>query len=258
MWAWGKNDAWRMVEVGSSSTRPSGAESKAAFIEKPRTGNWKPETENSFVLGVREAALLGAIAAELVPDVVRHAEEDFDQAGIKLATRPGGDLFTRGVIRLFGAVRPVGSDGVESVGDGEDAGTEWNLIAFQSAWIAGAVIFFLMRVDDFSGFVQEWNILHDFVSVPGVLLHDFHFVGSELVRLGEDLVGNGHLADVVEKGSAGDDANLFFLQSHFAGNRDRKSSDAAGVAFGFGVFEIESVAESFERDVVGSFQFVQG
>src|SRR6266850_8525865 len=100
-------------------------------------------------LRVGEAALLGAILAEFVPDVVGHAEENFDDARIELATGPCCDFFAGGLVALPGTIGAIGSDGVERVGDGEDAGAERNFFGLEAARVAGAVKFFLMAVDDF-------------------------------------------------------------------------------------------------------------
>ena len=104
---------------------------------------------------MREAALLCAVAAEFVPDVVGHAEKDFDDLRIELASGPELDFFAGGFVSLFGTIGAVGGDGVEGVGDGKDAGAEWNLLALEAARITGAVIFFLVGVDDLGGFGEE-------------------------------------------------------------------------------------------------------
>ena len=46
--------------------------------------------------------------------------------------------------------------------------------------------------------------------------------------------------------------------AHGARQGDGVSGDALGVAFGFGVLEIQRVAERFERDVVGVLEIFHG
>ena len=49
-----------------------------------------------------------------------------------------------------------------------------------------------------------------------MLSHDVHFLVRELAGLVQNFIGDGHLADVVQKGSAGDHVDLFFRQAHLA------------------------------------------
>ena len=100
-----------------------------------------------------------------------------------------------------------------------------------------------MGVHDLGRLREKRNLLDDLIAVIGVLLHDRHFIGFEFARLVQNLVGNGHLADVMQKGSAGDRIDLFAGQSHGACNRDGKGGYALGVAFGFAVFQVQRVAQ---------------
>ena len=80
----------------------------------------------------------------------------------------------------------------------------------------------------------------------------------ELAGLAQDVVGNGHLADVVQESAARDDLDFRRGNAHGAGQRDGVSGDALGVAFGFGVLQVERVAQRLERDVVGVLQIFHG
>ncbi len=51
-------------------------------------------------------------------------QEDLDQLRIELSAGVAVDLFARRFEGLGGAIGPVGGDGVESVGDGEEASAE--------------------------------------------------------------------------------------------------------------------------------------
>src|SRR5438552_887679 len=115
-------------------------------------------------LGMREAAFLGAVTAKFVPDVVGHAEKDLHNIRIELTARPGADFLAGSLVGLLRAIGPIGGDGVKCISNRKDASAERNLITFQAARIAGAVIFFLMGIDDLSRFIEERNIFHDLVS----------------------------------------------------------------------------------------------
>ncbi len=81
--------------------------------------------------------------------------------------------------------------------------------------------------------------------------------GVKLARLVQNLVGNGHLADVVQESSASDDGDLFAGQPHGLGNRNGEGGHAPGMAFGLTIFQIERIAQSFQRDVIGALQIAQ-
>ena len=85
---------------------------------------------------------------EIFPDAFGHREEDFDDLGIELASGPNLDFFLRDREGSSSAIRAIGTDRVERVGDGEDTRTQWNLLAFQAARIPGAIKFLLVGVDN--------------------------------------------------------------------------------------------------------------
>ena len=91
-----------------------------------------------------------------------------------------------------------------------------------------------------------------------MLTHDGDFIRGEGTGLAQNGVWNGHLADVVEKCSASDDANFLSGEIHGAGDRNRKSGHALRVAFGFSIFKIERISQGFQSNVVRPFQIVHG
>ena len=82
--------------------------------------------------------------------------------------------------------------------------------------------------------------------------------GVKLAGLAQNLVGDGHFADVVQECAAGNDLDLLRRNAHGAGQGDGIGGDALGVAFGLRVLEVEGVAERLEGDVVGVFQILHG
>ncbi len=62
----------------------------------------------------------------------------------------------------------------------------------------------------------------------------------------------------MEEGSAGDDAEFVGFDAHGLGECDGVGGDAAGVAFGLLVAEIERIAHGFEGDVVAALEVLHG
>ena len=82
--------------------------------------------------GIRSPVCLTVdLPAQVFPDLVRHLKENFHDLWIELFPRPARYLFTCCLQRLRRAVRPVGSDRIESVGNGKYAGSERDLIPLQ-------------------------------------------------------------------------------------------------------------------------------
>ena len=135
---------------------------------------------------------------------------------------------------------------------------ERDLLAAQAARVAAAVEVLLVGVDDLGGIAQEGNLAHHLVSARAVLAHDLGFIGGERSALEQDGVGGGDLADVVQEGAARDDAELLLVEADLAGQGDGVGGDAAGVAFGLGVAQVQRVAHGLQRDVVTFLQVVHG
>src|SRR5215831_17560725 len=78
-------------------------------------------------------------AAQILPNVVWHLEEDFDNFRIELASRPAQDFRFRRLERLGRTIRAIRGDGIQRVGNRKDARPEGDFPALQAAGIAGAV-----------------------------------------------------------------------------------------------------------------------
>src|SRR6185312_15858611 len=197
-------------------------------------------------------------AAKIDPEGLRDAQEDLDDFGVELVTAATGDLKAGlGEVTSL-AVGAIGSNGVEGIGDGEDARAERNLLSAKTARVAGAVVGFLMRVDDLGRLTQERDFAHHLIAAHAVLAHDGALVWSELAGLEQNTVGDGDLADVVQECAAGDDAELAGVDTDGACQRNGVCSDAAGVPFGLRVAKVKRVAHRFERDVITAFEVPHG
>lgn len=184
-------------------------------------------------------------------------QEDLDYARIELFAGVAFDFCAGGGDGQGFAIGPIGNHGVERVGDGENSCADWDLLTAQAARVAGAVVTFLVRKDDFGSFLEEGNAFEHGVTDFAVLAHDVTLFGGQRAGLAEDAIWNAHFADVVKEGSASDVAQQAFIHTHGTRDRDGEGSDALAVTFGFGVFGIERAAESFQSVVVGLFKILQ-
>src|ERR1700693_1930706 len=99
--------------------------------------------------GVAEGIALGVdFAAEVFEDVVGHLQKNLDDLGIELAAGPCLDFFAGFGESSGGTVGAIGDDGVESIGDGEDARAQRNFGAPEAARIAGTIEMLLVRVNN--------------------------------------------------------------------------------------------------------------
>ncbi len=128
----------------------------------------------------------------------------------------------------------------------------------EAVGIAAAVVVLLVAEDDFGRAGEKGNLAQHVIAAGAVLAHDDLLFRGELAGLAQDVVGNGHLADVVQKSAARDDLDFVRRNAHGASQRDGVGGDALGVAFGFGVLRVERVAQGFKRDVVGVLEIFHG
>ena len=111
-----------------------------------------------------------------------------------------------------------------------------------------------MGIHDFGRLGQEWNPAQDLIAVIAVLAHDRDLIRRQGAGFGEDLIGNRHLTDIVQKRAACDHVNLTFGQAHGPRDGDSESRDPPGVTFGFSILQIEGSAERLQSNVIGTFQ----
>ena len=78
--------------------------------------------------------------------------------------------------------------------------------------------------------------------------------GRQLAGLAQNLVGNRHLADVVQKSAARNHLDLGRRDAHRPRQRDGVSGHALGVAFRLGILQVKRVAQCLKRHVVGVLQ----
>src|SRR4029077_10373560 len=102
--------------------------------------------------------------------------------GVKLAAGPDLNLLASFGESSGGTIGAVGDDGVEGIGDREDACTQRNFGAFETAGVAGTVEVFLMGIDNVASFGEKRDFLEHLVAVIAVLAHEGSLVVVELSR----------------------------------------------------------------------------
>ncbi len=79
---------------------------------------------------------------------------------------------------------------------------QWDLVAFETVWIACAVIAFVVGSYILGDRERKLNLAEDLVPGGGVALHPLELLFGESRGLVEDIVLDCQLADVVEQGSS--------------------------------------------------------
>src|ERR1700690_1295529 len=166
------------------------------------------------------------LAADIFEDLVWHLQKDLNDLGIKLAAGPGLDLLASFAEGSGGTIRAVGDDGIEGIGDGEDACAERNFVALETAGIAAAIEVFLVGINDVASFDEERNFPEHLVAVIAVLAHDLFFFLVQLSGFEQNAIRNGDLANVVKKRATSDHVDLLFRQPHLFRDCNREGGDA--------------------------------
>ena len=80
-------------------------------------------------------------------------------------------------------IRAICGDGIEGVGDGDDARQQRDFVAFQAFGVAASVERFVVEFDSGQHFSQLRDIAQDVGAARGVRFHDFKFFGGESAGL---------------------------------------------------------------------------
>ena len=87
-----------------------------------------------------------------------------------------------------------------------------------------------------------------------MLLHHLPLLGRERTRLAQDVVGDGHLADVVQQRSTADVRDIHLADAHEARQVHGHVCGADGVPFGFVVAQVERFDPALEGHLVSPVQ----
>ena len=193
----------------------------------------------------------GSSTLGATPDSSRSA------SSMKSGTRPGSNCCA-GVLAqlveglLHRAGRPVGAaadDGVEGVGERDDAGAERDALALQAVGIAGAVPALVVVADDGREVARHAQRVADALADLGVLAHDPELVLGQRPGLVQDVLGDADLADVVEQRAVGHALQLAVAQAHVGGQAGRAVGQVAAVVLEAEVLGLDRVGEG-DDDVV--------
>src|SRR5271169_1408410 len=88
-------------------------------------------------------------------------------------------------------------------------------------------------------------------------LHEFSFFRGQGTRLEENTVGDSQLTDVVQMRSFGQASQLIFWPAQGAGNLQRVTADALGVAGRFIVAKIDCRTECLQGVFVSPFELLE-
>src|SRR6478609_4156723 len=102
-----------------------------------------PTFANGLASGARRMRnvvnLILNLVAQVIPNVVWHLEKHLYYFGIKLAPSPFRNFLTRSAQRLLWSINSIGGDGIQRIGDREDASPKGNFFTFQTSRIASTV-----------------------------------------------------------------------------------------------------------------------
>ena len=118
-------------------------------------------------------------------------------------------------------VDPAGNQCVINIGDRHQSASERNLVPDESARITLAIPAFVMGQCNLPSVTEEAGVAFtDLLFCGGngigpelrMLLHDSPFLGCQLAGLQQNVIRNGHFADVVQRGGLEDQRNVGLRQ----------------------------------------------
>ena len=140
-------------------------------------------------------------------------------------------------------------DGIEGIGDGDDASVERNAASLETAGIAGAVPSLVVREDAFRQIgIEAAEGREHFGATLWVRGNGLALVRGELVRVVDDVEQRFvDLPDIVEECDTLDAAPHVLLEAGRVGEHERVRGDAADVRAGVGIVGIDGLEQRLER-----------
>src|SRR5271163_4619140 len=122
------------------------------------------------------------------PCCLRYAQKGVDHLRVELGTRTFADDLDARLEGGSPAIGPVGGDGIERVGHGEDSGAWKDFIALEAAGIALAIVPLVMSKHEFGRVGEKGNVCNQIEADLNVPLHEFSFIQRERPGLEENAV----------------------------------------------------------------------
>jgi hypothetical protein len=153
-----------------------------------------------------------------------------------------------------GAVRTRGGERVVDVDDAYDLRGEGDLVAAQAIRVSRPVVLLVVPADDRLDVPGELDALEQVDPPHRVHLHDLELVAREGAGLVEDLMGDLHLAEVVEVGAEPDGRDLQLVEAHLERDGDRVLGDARAMAMRVAVGRLDRAAPLADDGEVGALE----
>ncbi len=154
------------------------------------------------------------------------------------------------------AIRTLGTQGVENVGDSHDARRQSELVRGQTSPVAFAIEAFMVSGRVVAEISKSGDAAENLVREIGVAANGVHFLRSELSGLFEDGVGDTELANIVQKAGVAQALEVLFAKAEPFADVHGSVGDTVGVLIGERRFGVDDFSES-DADVVDGF-FIRG
>ena len=156
--------------------------------------------------------------------------EDVNDIGVELGPCVRSQLLERLVVGTRGGIRSLVDHGVVGVGDRHDPGTDRNLGALESMWVAAAVEALVVMEDHRDRVAEAGRVFEDHLADARVLADRLPLAVGQLGRLVQDVRVNGQLAQVVQQAGDPDLLDLLPGETHLQGEAGRQRRDHVGGA----------------------------
>src|SRR5215467_1137066 len=166
-----------------------------------------------------------------------------DHYGIKFRAAEGLDALQREVQVHRVLIGAVGGDGVDGIGDADDAGHQRNLRGRKAVRVAAAVHMFVVKLDTGKHFLQLRNRAHDVGALNRVLFHQLELFVGERTGLFQYAVVHADLAHVVKQRGNAQLVQIVLGEAQLAADERGVFRDAAGVTAGVRILFVDGGGE---------------
>src|ERR1700674_1943398 len=143
-------------------------------------------------------------------------------------------------------IRPLGSQGFEAIHGRKDSRADGYGFAFQAVGISGAVPFFVMGAHDRNNGIRKFNAIQDLRSDDRMDFHFLELFRSEASRLGENVLGDRELTNVVQHRGRANGMQHSVVQPQVLGNLNRINLHAAQMIVGGVILCFNREGECFD------------